>query len=339
MREARELEAALRRPRPSRQPQSRLENRLMEMADYDGASHGGRFRPLTEEESASEEEPSIKVRSQVAAPEEREGAKERPPYGCPHCEEIFTRKDNLQRHVENYHQGSPDWKSSLRCAKCGSYFSRKDVRDRHYRTCKGPKESKEKRGSQKRASETVLTEDQLPVDEKKIRRRRRRGRKDGQASSDADPQVSGRGHETPAATSHPALATANSQVGRGLPPRVDGSEQGRRSSNVAATPARAHASAHPHPDLAVLVRSEEQARVGTSTPPARQVRLSPKGTPGDPGYEVIAPGEEDKEAIDDGAETEGAEEPETATTVQDEGGDPPRVVVVKGNPDLAVVFT
>merc|ERR1712044_147441 len=88
---ARELEAALRRPRPSRQPQGRLENRLMEMADYDGTSHGGRFRPLTEEEADSEEEPPITVRSQVAAPKERE-AKERPTYGCPHCEEIFTRK-------------------------------------------------------------------------------------------------------------------------------------------------------------------------------------------------------------------------------------------------------
>merc|ERR1711893_131938 len=341
MREARELEAALRRPRPSRQPQGRLENRLMEMADYDGTSHGGRFKPLTEEELNSEEEPSVKVRSQVAAPEEREGAKERPPYGCPHCEEIFTRKDNLQRHVENYHQGSPDRKSSLRCAKCGKYFSRKDVRDRHYQKCQGPKGSKEKKGSQKRTSETVLTEDQLPVDKKKIRRRRRRGQKDGQASSDADPQVSGRGQETPAAASHPALATAKSQVGRGLPPRVDGSEQGRRSSEAAATPSRAHASAHPHPDLAMLARSEEQARVGTSTPPARQVRLSPKGTPGDPGYEVIAPGDEDREAIDDGAETEGAEEPaeepETVTTGQDEGGDPPRVVVLAEDPDVSVV--
>merc|ERR1711893_315450 len=171
--------------------------------------------------------------------------------------------------------------------------------------------------------------------------RRRRRQRDGQTSSDTDPQVSRRDHKAPAAASYPALATAKSQVGRGSSPRVDGSEQGRRSSEAAATPGRAHASAHPHPDLAALARSEEQARVGTSTPPARQVRLSPKGTPGDPGYEVIAPGDEDKEAIDDGAETEGAEEPaeepETATTVQDEGGDPPRVVVLAEDPDVSVV--
>merc|ERR1711893_49543 len=171
--------------------------------------------------------------------------------------------------------------------------------------------------------------------------RRRRRQRDGQTSSDTDPQVSRRGHKAPAAASHPALATAKSQVGRGSSPRVDGSEQGRRSSEAAATPGRAHASAHPHPDLAALARSEEQAKGGTSTPPARQVRLSPKGTPGDPGYEVIAPGDEDKEAIDDGAETEGAEEPaeepETATTVQDEGGDPPRVVVLAEDPDVSVV--
>merc|ERR1711893_401720 len=171
--------------------------------------------------------------------------------------------------------------------------------------------------------------------------RRRRRQRDGQTSSDTDPQVSRRDHKAPAAASYPALATAKSQVGRGSPPRVDGSEQGRRSSDVAATPARVHASAHPHPGLAALARSDEQARVGTSTPPARQVRLSPKGTPGDPGYEVIAPGDEDKEAIDDGAETEGAEEPaeapETATTIQEAGGDPPRVVVLAEDPDVSVV--
>merc|ERR1711893_102003 len=169
MREARELEAALRRPRPSRQPQGRLENRLMEMADYDGASHGGRFKPLTEEEMDSEEEPSITLRSRVVAPQGREGAEDQPLYECPHCEETFTRGYSLRRHVGQYHQGSQDRDPSLGCDKCGAVYSRKDVRDRHRRKCKGPKETK---GGRKRTPEAVPTEDRLPDDQGRAPKRR-----------------------------------------------------------------------------------------------------------------------------------------------------------------------
>merc|ERR1711893_383374 len=172
MREARELEAALRRPRPSRQPQGRLENRLMEMADYDGTSHGGRFRPLTEEGSDSEEESPVTVRSQVTAPEEGEES----PYRCPHCEETFTTKGNLKRHVSLYHLESQDRDPSLECDKCGGVYSRKDVRDRHRRACKGPKT---KKGGPKRASKTVPTEGPPSGDKEKGHKRRRRSRQDG----------------------------------------------------------------------------------------------------------------------------------------------------------------
>ena len=52
---------------------------------------------------------------------------------CEHCPKVFSRKDNLHRHVRNVH----DKVKHHQCGICSKTFSRKQHKELHLRTCSG----------------------------------------------------------------------------------------------------------------------------------------------------------------------------------------------------------